>query len=270
LLGDDLENAGWRQGSIIRLGDVSALLDKDPDENLYLIVGSQSCDIANNNLASDPHLEVSIARSIPTLNGNYTFNKNPRIHHTTLLSEGPIPASITKLYVEINAYEKVFIDKQKFSNLEPDKKISLTVNELHHYVQWLGARYTRPALPTEFNNRLIASSEDNKKIAKKVAKELSGIYVEIIPDREIAVDEKYTVHLLGLVSADFENNIEEIKEKLEPLKGMMEKANMEVKLFVRKEDEVSVAMIKRFKRFYYDDISFRKKAVEPTETVVIL
>jgi len=270
MIGDDLENAGWRQGSIVKLNDVPSLIENETDEKIYLIVTSHSCDIANNNLATDPYIEVSIAREISHCDGNYTNNKNPRIKHSTLMLQGTTAEVFTTLSVEIMAHEKACIDKQKFVDLEPDDKTRLTNDDLYHYIQWLGARYTRPALPTEFNNRLADCEEDDKKIAKTLTKSLSGIYVEITPNTEIDKDEKYSVNLLGAVSAGFEDDIDEILKKLEPLKVMMEKANMDVTLAVRKEDEISVAMIKRFQRFYYDDISFKKNAEEPIETVRIL
>ena len=85
MIGTQLENAGWRQGSVVRSSDLPQLLDiiDVPNEaGLELLLASQSCDIANNNLDIDPYIEVSIARKINTPNGNLTHNKNPRILHT--------------------------------------------------------------------------------------------------------------------------------------------------------------------------------------------
>ena len=50
----------------------------------------------------------------------------------------------------------------------------------------------------------------------------------------------------------------------------MRQANMHVVVAVKKEDEISVAALKRFKRFYYDDLSFRNSTEYPPEVATNL
>jgi len=81
LIGDELEKAGWRQGAIVKQTDNKKLFEsigRAFEDELILIIASQSCDIANNNIASDPYMEISIARGIEKLDGSLTHNKNPR------------------------------------------------------------------------------------------------------------------------------------------------------------------------------------------------
>ena len=50
----------------------------------------------------------------------------------------------------------------------------------------------------------------------------------------------------------------------------MRQAGMNVVVAVKKEDELSVAAFKRFKRFYYDDLSFRQSTEYPPEVAANL
>jgi hypothetical protein len=131
----------------------------------------------------------------------------------------------------------------------------------------LAARYSRPALPTEFNDRIAAADpkDQRRKKAKGINKHLSGIYVEIIPDAEIPKNQNYRVNLLGLVSAGFGGDLTKIEAALEEYAEIMRQAKMDVSVAVRSETEVSIAVIKRFKRFYYDDLSFRDGTPLPPE-----
>lgn len=271
MVGDELESNGWLQGCVVKPEDAFTLIENvalENKESIFLIVASQSCDIANNNLSVDPIIEVSVAREITALDGNKSFNKNPRELHT-LLQQVTGDAEVDReIAVELKACEKLAIEKAKLARCYPDASHRLTNKHLESYVAWLAARYSRPALPTEFNNRIAATDPKDKlkKKAKSLNNPLSGMYVEIIPDKEISPQETYAVNLLGLLSADFEGSLSGAQEALESYAEIMRQANMDVKASVRKEDEVSIALIKRFKRFYYDDLSIKTDAPLPVET----
>lgn len=275
LIGDKLENAGWRQGAIVKQTENNKLLvsiGKSFDDGLFLIIASQSCDIANNNIDNDPYIEISIARCIDKLNGNLTHNKNPRMLHASLqISTGDADV-VRDQYIEIKAFEKLCVRKEYFEALAPDESILLNGIDLEGYVSWLAARYSRPALPTEFNNRIAVADPKDKlrNKAKGSNEQLSGIYVEIIPDAEISIEQNYKVNLLGLVSAGFQGDLAKVDAALEEYAVIMRKANMDVTVALRMESEVSIAVIKRFKRFYYDDLSFKTGAPLPPEVESVL
>lgn len=274
MIGEDLETSGWRQGSIVRQEDLAQILGSSVEDeaDLVAIVASQSCDIANNNYVSDPLIELSIGRIIEKPNGNLTFNKNPRALHVQLQECAESLDVSNDIFLELKAFEKATVDKNALAGLVPDSDRVLVNKQLDGYVSWLAARYSRPALPTEFNNRMADADpkDKRKKKAKAVNEHLSGIYVEIIPDEEISQDENYRVNLLGLVSADFDGDKSKVETSIEAFAEIMRKAGMEVNPVVRKEDQVSVALIKRFKRFYYDDLSYKSDTDLPIETKINL
>ena len=275
MIGDVLEKAGWRQGAIVKPADNAGILKSIShkyDDELILIIASQSCDIANNDIESDPYIEVSIARCVNKLNGNLTNNKNPRTLHAHLQVCTEDAAIVRKQLIEIKAFEKLCVPKEYFGNLAPDESTLLDDIDLGGYVAWLAARYSRPALPTEFNDR-ISVSDPNDKLRKKAKgnnEQLSGIYVEIIPDAEIPKEQNYKVNLLGLVSSGFEGDLAKVEAALEEYAEVMRQAKMDVTVALRKESEVSIALIKRFKRFYYDDLSFKAGAPLPLEVEYLL
>lgn len=268
-IGTHLEKAGWRQGSIVKHENIQRLLNiacMPHEAGLMLVVASQSCDIANNNLESEPCIELSIARKIHSPKGELTHNKNPRTLHTHLTSLQD--SVISEDHIELRAFEKYPVPKESFLEISPDSDKVFEDKQLKSYVGWLSARYSRPALPTAFNNR-VSKADPKGKLRKQANignEQLSGIYVEIFPDQEIEENEKYRVNLLGLLPARFTGDKSTAEATINAYAEMLKKAGMDVDYSLRTEDEVSIATINRFKRFYLDDLSFRGGTPLPPET----
>ncbi len=221
MIGDLLEKSGWRQGSIVQQENNSELLKHInctyKSEDVLFVVATQSCDIANNNIESDPYIELSAVHLIESLDGNLTYNKNPRTLHTTLQIYTENSNIIQTKNIELKAFEKHLVLKKIFTDFPPDNNIKFKSADLEAYVAWLASRYSRPALPTTFNDRISAADAKNnlRKNAKNSNHSLSGIYVKITPDAEISEDQNYSVNLLGLVSADFNGNLENVEITLD-------------------------------------------------------
>jgi hypothetical protein len=299
-IGTKLEQLGWRQGGVVKGKDVCNLLmlatgnlnqkkkwlnailtffglenqsqDKsctlDSYDNIVLIVASQSCDIASNNIDDDPFIEFSIARVIEKTNGNLTFNKNPRVLHTELLHRTENSDISNSVFLQLLAFEKIQIKKSDIIQFSPDENMLLVNEQLRCFVAWLASRYSRPALPSSFNDKIaeVDSKNKRKKKAKSIDNILSGIYVEIIPDKEINTDENYKVNLLGLIASDFDGDLSKAEVVMAEYAKIMESAGMDVVVSVKSEDEISITVIKRFKRFYYDDLSLKSGTEVPPET----
>ncbi len=270
----NLEQAGWRQGSIVQSSDiqkiVSACIYKEKPAFTvdYLIVASQSCDVANTNTTQDPFIELSIATRLEKVNGNFTFNKNPRILHSTLEERTNDDDVLQQHYIELRAHQKLIVPKTTFCNLSPAQNLLMLSQTLESYVAWLAARYSRPAHPSEFNNRIAQhTTKSTRKKLKSLNPLLSGIYAEVIPNDEIAPDEQYKVNLLGLISPadDSEEKIAQATDSLNEYADTMKASGMEVTCVVKTEDQVSVALLKRFKRIYFDDLSFKDLTDLPVE-----
>lgn len=273
MIGRELEKSGWRQGSVIKDEDLAQLFGEDLSdfgEGVVAIVASQSCDIANDNLDDDPNIEISIARLIDKKNGNYANNKNPRTLHLDVSVLKPDEEGIDTAYLELKAFEKIAFDKRAFKGISPDPHRNILKHQ-YDYVSWLSARYSRPALPTEFNDRIIQADPKNKrkKIVKKL-NDLSGIYVHINPDKEIEPGEQYRAQLLGVLPDDYDGDTTELEGFLNAVAKIMEEGGMDVNSAIRRESNISIAMIRRFKRFYFDDLSIKDDKPRPVETDTFL
>lgn len=262
-----LEASGWRQGSIVDQSDTETILKQshlDLDDRPILVVASQSCDIANN---GDPQVEFSVSREIENINGNFTYNKNARKLHCSLQVSTGTENIFSIRHIELNAFEKISVNKSHIEGLGPNQSIQLDDNQLDAYVGWLSARYSRPALPTSFNDRV--RSADPKGKAKKIAKSgnraLSGIYVQIAPNREISPDERYSANLLGLIPVDKKSLRNEATVAIDAYAEILRNAGIDVAHAVLTEDEVSVAMLRGYKRFYFDDLSYKETSSFPPE-----
>lgn len=275
MIGNQLEESGWRQGSAVRPSDLQRLLDiigMPYEADLVLLLASQSCDIAHNNVDLDPYIELSVARKIEDPNGHFTYNKNPRTLHTHITCRTGDEDVFTEENLELRAFERTTIQKEKFVGLQPDFDRVLEHRQLKSYVAWLAARYSRPALPTTFNDQ-IKAVDPKDKLRNKVKKgneQLVGIYVEIIPDAEVKDDESYGVNLLGLLPAGFVGDSSEAENAIIAYAEVLRDAGMEVTSAIRTEAQISLADIKRFKRFYYDDLSIKEGAPLPPETQNLL
>lgn len=263
-----MESTGWLQGSIVKRENVAQLLrlvgksDLIDDPDVVLIAASGSCDIANE---ADPVIEFSIARCIPEIKGNFSYNKNPRRLHCTLES-----ASSSHLYLELKAHEKIGILKEQVpQGIEPDPELKFTQKELDFYVDWLAARYKRPAFPTEFDRRIDSAWDKSKrkKAASKVSNKLIGIYAKVFPDREITLSENYSVDLLALTVVDL--SVED-RKAIEQLIGQYKQALLDAKMNVGPEKivtefKVSVGTLKEYKRFNLDELSYKSNDPLPPE-----
>lgn len=274
MIGNILEEAGWRQGSVVKVADTEPLLcaiGRDSDESFVLIVASQSCDIANNSLETEPNIELSIGRQIESLNGMLTHNKNPRTLHTTIACRTEDSNVNREVHLELKAFEKVAIPKETFENLTPDATKVLELQKIESYRSWLAARYSRPAHPSSFNSALstVDPRSKLKRKAKKGNEQLTGIYIQLTPDAELKDDENYNVNLLGLLPAGFSGDSSNAKDAVDAYASALRQAGMTVTAALRKEDEVSLALIRGFKRLYLDDLSFQEGTQHPVETHTI-
>ena len=95
-----------------------------------------------------------MARCIQVIDGNSTYNKNPRILHTTILSKTHDEDIFSEFNIELKAFEKVSIRMEDIVALKPNQNRVLEDRQLKSYVAWLVCRYSRPSLPTSFNKRI--------------------------------------------------------------------------------------------------------------------
>lgn len=262
VLASDLEANGWKQGALVRREDIDVMLDGILEPvacEQELIVISQSCDLVQSN-DQEPVVEAILAERISALDGNYTFNKNPRTLHLPMRQSAGADQIVENVPLRIAAKDKLGIPKSRFYGKQPDREKAIQSESLRGLVSWLAARYSRPALPTSFNDALDRSDagrKKRKKYAQRASPHTSGIYVEITPNREIMSGENYSVNVLGVLLPSATEHRAAVEDEIRALGDLMTNAGMDVHIAVQTEDEVSISTLKRFQRLYFDDLSFR-------------
>ncbi|PKG35074.1 MULTISPECIES: hypothetical protein [Psychrobacter] len=262
-----LEALGWRQGSFVKPESVAKLIgDIDStftiSANNLLVVASQSCDVAS---SQEEYIELSIVRllSVEAFNKQYSHNRHPRILHIEAISN----SSDEKVILELKAHEKIQIKKSLLEEFKPDSSINFLEGNLNQYIDWLAGRYKRPALPTKFD-QLIASSDKKgkrKKIAKRANEHLTGIYVEIYPNRDIKDEETYSVNLLGIASND--QSIASATDALNEYADILKDAGMDVSVpKVGTEFKISVGTLRQYQRINFDYLSYEENNPIPPDT----
>lgn len=261
-----LESLGWLQGCFLKPETTLSVFSQIEcvftlQGNEYLIVASQSCDLATN---QEQIIELSIAH--PLSHGKfqkaYSHNRHPRILHSKASTANDDMA----IDLCLLAHEKISIDKALLIEQKPDNSIVFSQQSHREYVDWLAARYKRPALPTTFD-RLIQQADKKskrKKIAKQANDYLLGIYVQIYPNTEIEEGQVYSVNLLGIIeTADYR------KDALQSLKkyaDLMNEAGMEVnEPNVFMEKEISLARFRQYQRINFDYLSYEANFLLPPD-----
>ena len=261
-----LEELGWRQGSFVKSESVAKLISAINCDFIIsatdvLIVASQSCDVAS---SQEEYIELSISRPLPMakLEKQYSYNRHPRILHTTANTRG----SDSKIELSLLAHEKFTITKTLLEIHHPDDSILFSEEDLNGYIDWLAGRYKRPALPTKFDQLIAASdrSGKRKKIAKRANNCLTGIYVNIYPNRDTIDDEVYSVDLLGI--AYDENSITSANEMLNEYAEILINAGMDVSIpKIGTEFQIAVGTLRQYQRINFDYLSYEENNPLPPD-----
>lgn len=240
---DDIRGRGWTQGSLLRATDFGL-----SDTELYLVI-SHPCDIVSSDFERDPTIEVMPARIVDSLDGNLTFGKNSRRLQVT--HDGR--------YLEFVASEKLTIDRSQFAAVVPAGELEGGGQRL--LASWLSARYARPAFADEFNRRMRPALKKIGKVLKSNGAHLSGIYVSTSA-AELASDVRYELTIVAtmlLEDFDVAGLFAEASEACDGLTSALaglEGINL-LSVELASEDEMSLDSLRRFRRWDYDDLSFR-------------
>ena len=193
----DILDNDWRQFSVCQPGDVAALLagcarldgaallPQDPND--WWIVTSQSCDLTNGDLSKEPNCEL--LRAVPKARKKTRFNPD------TVWAQNPREIALCNEAGEVlNAtiHERVLLPRQRLQGKRPSP--DRVIHERHQYAlrKWLAGRYSRPAFPGGFNDRLKLGAEALESFLAENESFIRGLYCRVIPDdEELAAGQHY-------------------------------------------------------------------------------
>jgi hypothetical protein len=196
----------WRQGHVLTK-DCAAELGLKHSENAtdtVVVVISHDCDLAQDQ-AVEKFCEVIIGREIDgkDLDGNCANAKNVRRLHMEF------SAGSEKITVELEANQKLLVDKARLASYQPSDVARLSANEKTILRSWLAARYNRASFPDEFERRLTKGAkkayEKLVKIFKATGDDLIAIFFDVDKGREIdrdGPDDPYELVIYVLYSVE--------------------------------------------------------------------
>jgi len=250
-------STGWRQGAILAGPEVepfvrTSISDISTYDKGVFIVISQDCDVLN-----DKELFIEMVFATITKTPNDTG-----LMHGRSVRDLYLPCRDNHCY-HMNINERVWVDSEVKERLQPNDNLS---DELTNRLSgWLSFRYRREAFPDDFNITLKKAIESlRKKLSKLNNEHLIAIYLGIEPDRELEQGENYNVDILTVIADDTPDD--SFNKYAEILDSFIIKANDSGVIFnpygdnvVIFESEVTIADIRRLKKWHLEDISSRTK-----------
>lgn len=180
-------NTVWRQGSVLAQNDFQAVgLTDKPDADLAIAI-SHDCDIAHEDLDTEPAIEFIFARILDQHDGNYTYGKNPRILHLDYTRNGQT------IWIELIASRRAIVQKNSLEVIQPDQTYSLITLQILQ--SWLAVRYRRIALPNSLVERLRFVSTYIEKKGKRNSSGILSFRLSYEPQDELLPEEPYELWL---------------------------------------------------------------------------
>ena len=193
---------GWRQGRVFSLDD-TATITEQVGTTSRLIVVSHDCDIVHTG-DHEPHIELCLAEHLPEgANGLYRWARHPR------RLDLEIAIDDARIGFRLNASDKQLHNRAVLEAYRPDDSALLPEVELTRMIVWLAKRYNRVALPDAFNLRRAAAEDRVRGILRRDGEFLSGLFIALKPRGEQDEEERYEIHLVGLMRRDNYENIEQ-------------------------------------------------------------
>lgn len=245
---------GWLQGRILGKELVaelneSDLLPRTMKDGCWVVL-SHDCDVTNSSFEKEPSVEVIFGEYLDRKDGNKLWGKNSRLLQ---MVEGE------RIY-EFNVHLRNTFPRSFLVDHEPDSRKLSNAARLQ-LAGWLGRRYSRRGFADEFNNRSRSAVNALRNQLKPDGALISGIYL-LVSDDELPEGTDYEIIVwVAMNASDYES--EEKRTVGAKLLGMVEAQLNECQGIVvessevRSESEISIADIRKLKRWDFDDLTLR-------------
>jgi hypothetical protein len=258
----------WRQDSVLAHKDFQSVgLIDAPDIELAIAI-SHDCDIANDNLETEPAVEFVFARILEQHNGNYTHGKNPRILHLDYTCGGK------SVFLELLASKRLTLPKNRLEAVQPDETYQLPSSPGQILQSWLAARYRRHALPNSLVDRLRTVFSYIEKEGKNNSSGILSFRLSYDPEYELSAEEPYELWLNIVYITDqdeYRTMSLAIAQKLETaFPRLLEKTKESGKVILRKceavsEMEFTLRDMRETVEYHLEYLSYR---IEPAGPVI--
>lgn len=260
-----IKDAGWRQGSALPSELVDSLTTErqfpwDVSSSDILIVLSHDCDITNASLLAEPNVEILRLRSVQERNGNLDWGKNPRRYQ--FIDSRTVPPSI----FEVSVHDRAVVPRDRLIGHFPDTAKSIDDSTRSRLCLWVAARYTRAAFPDAFNDRIMPAVDELRPQFKSKGHFITGIYLHVIDD-ELPQEEDYALQLIATmihehyVDPTMRASAQDLVNRIEAAIASCSGLSLAV-TELRSEAELSIAELRKLKRWDFDDLSLRRSGTQ--------
>lgn len=191
----------WRQGSLISREDLLDLGTSVEGGHVFGVVVSHDCDLANDDLCLEPDVDIVLIRSLDEVDHNCTFGKSPRRLHFHFKGEDD-----KEVAFEAVAKDRRTVQKSQLADCTPCPSHRLESKGLDILQRWLACRYRRQALPDALMQRLRKPLDLIKKLMKKSASSIVGIWIAFDPDDVADENTVYELEFYFVYSTDKESD----------------------------------------------------------------
>ncbi len=185
----------WSQGNLLAMEDMAALGLAKADA-CWGVVITHDCDLANDNLALEPSVEVVLAQLVDSPDGNCRHAKNARKLHLDWEGADGL------LCLELLATHKHHVAKGDLAQYEPVPGFMLPPAGKRTLQSWLAARYRRQALPDSLVERLRHVFNRIEKQGKQQAATVIGYWLSFAPASELEADDPYDLNISIVYTID--------------------------------------------------------------------
>lgn len=268
-LADKIRSRGWRQGSFLPSEFLMEVRDQDEgvasEKQCVGIVISQDCDLVHHSFDAEPFAEAVIGEQVDKLGGNYVHVKNPRCLHVSIST-----ATGQKMAIEFKSKNRIQFDRTMLSNTSPTTEFSVDKDTVSNIAYWISRRYTRPAFPDAFNERVkglesaLSSAFNNNEAHKSIV----GIWLSLSSYSELAEDEMYEVKVCVVVKDEdlSERSVSLFAQKVQDLiEAHLAKEGTRIRVVgckVLSDDEFTIYDERKMRRWDFDDLTIRDGGVE--------
>jgi hypothetical protein len=234
---------------------------RSPAQGQFYLAISHDCDLTNPSFEVEPSAELLRATvlSPSEKEGSWMWGKNPRIYHLEWKSPDG------KRICEFSIQDRCLVPRRHFASAVPDPDIALDAEDIRALALWLARRYVRSAFPDTFVERTKPATNSLRKSLKRAGNLLTGVFV-FVEDHELPDHTPYRILLHGSMRVeDFDvpekrKQAQELLDKIEAALGDCDGVEV-LESNLRSEDEITLDDRRRLKRWDFDDLTVRGRAV---------
>ena len=208
-LGEQLDALGWQSGSVVpeslydEIATVTASPHRaplQPQDEEWLVVLSQSCDVVARSMAQEPHVELLLCHPVSQPRAQFLD-----LRSTRQLDFRPNRADQPDLLLTAHAaHDRYIIPRSVLTQGTPRVDRKLSPESIRRLQAWIALRYSRPAWPNEFVARIAQAQKAILRALETVGHhDIAEVRVALAPnDAELPSSESYRLAVFFVVAEE--------------------------------------------------------------------